>query len=53
MLDVALFLAERLRGGVVSAVLLHAAWNVADALMPPTGAAGAAVQVVVMAATAR
>lgn len=31
----ALFVSERLRGGVLAAVLIHAAYNAASALMPP------------------
>ncbi|MGA8113032.1 MAG: type II CAAX endopeptidase family protein [Actinocatenispora sp.] len=37
---VALFVSERLRGGVLAAVLLHAAWNFADAAMPALGVTG-------------
>lgn len=49
---IALFLVERLRGGVVAAILLHAAWNVTGALMPPTGDLGAVLQLAILAGVA-
>jgi membrane protease YdiL (CAAX protease family) len=36
-----LFVSEQLRGGVWAAVLLHASWNLTDALMPSFGNRGA------------
>ncbi|GAA4982206.1 CPBP family intramembrane glutamic endopeptidase [Actinopolymorpha pittospori] len=49
---VALLLTERLRGGVPAAILLHAAWNMTGALMPPTRGAGAVLQLAVLVAVA-
>jgi membrane protease YdiL (CAAX protease family) len=49
---IALFLVERLRGGVLAAILLHAAWNLAGALMPPPGNAGAVLQLTMLAGIA-
>lgn len=40
----ALFVFERLRGGVWAAIILHAAWNLADALIPNLGDAGTALE---------
>lgn len=34
---VMLFVSERLRGGVPAAILLHAAWNLTEELVPPLG----------------
>jgi membrane protease YdiL (CAAX protease family) len=34
---VMLFVTERLRGGVPAAILIHAAWNLTDELVPPLG----------------
>ncbi len=45
-----LFVTERLRGGVPAAILLHAAWNLTDELMPPSGAGGAWLRVLLLAA---
>jgi membrane protease YdiL (CAAX protease family) len=49
---IALFLVERLRGGVLAAILLHAAWNLVGALMPPTGNTGAVLQLTTLAGIA-
>lgn len=49
---IALFLTERLRGGVLAAILLHAAWNMTGALMPPTSDAGTVLQLAVLLAVA-
>ena len=35
-----LFVSERLRGGVWAAVLLHAAWNLSEELIPPLSSTG-------------
>jgi len=43
-----LFVSESLRGGVWAAILLHASWNLADALMPPSGNLGALLQTTLM-----
>jgi len=48
----ALFVSEHLRGGVIAAILLHAAWNFTDAVVPPYGAAGAWLQTAGMFAVA-
>ncbi|OZM83910.1 CPBP family intramembrane glutamic endopeptidase [Pseudonocardia sp. MH-G8] len=47
-----LFVTEHLRGGVWAAVLVHAAWNAADALLPAHGDIGAVVQTAVALAVA-
>jgi uncharacterized protein len=47
-----LFVTEHLRGGVWAAVLVHAAWNAADALLPAHGDVGAVVQAAVALAVA-
>ena len=47
-----LFVSERLRGGVWAAVLIHAAWNLTDALVPPYGNGGAYLQTGLMCAVA-
>jgi membrane protease YdiL (CAAX protease family) len=47
-----LFVTEHLRGGVWAAVLVHAAWNASDALLPAHGDAGASVQAAVALAVA-
>jgi uncharacterized protein len=47
-----LFVTEHLRGGVWAAVLVHAAWNASDALLPAHGDVGAAVQTTVALAVA-
>ena len=47
-----LFVTEHLRGGVWAAVLLHAAWNASDALLPAHGDLGAVVQTAVALAIA-
>lgn len=44
MTYLALFVSERLRGGVWAAILLHAAWNFTDAVTPATGNAGALLE---------
>jgi membrane protease YdiL (CAAX protease family) len=43
---VILFACEHLAGGVWAAVLVHAAWNATDALVPPVGDAGIALRAV-------
>ncbi|GAA4199097.1 CPBP family intramembrane glutamic endopeptidase [Actinocatenispora rupis] len=48
----ALYVSERLRGGVWAAVLLHAAWNFTDAVVPDDGVRGAAVETVLLLAVA-
>jgi uncharacterized protein len=47
-----LFVTEHLRGGVCGAVLVHAAWNASDALMPDHGDDGAVVRAAVALAVA-
>lgn len=47
-----LFVTEHLRGGVWAAVLVHAAWNASDALMPAHGDVGEVVETVVVLAVA-
>jgi membrane protease YdiL (CAAX protease family) len=47
-----LFVTEHLRGGVWAAVLVHAAWNASDALLPAHGDVGAVVQTAVALAVA-
>lgn len=48
----ALYVSERLRGGVWAAVLLHAAWNFADAVTPAPGNLGTALEAVFLLAIA-
>ncbi|BCJ27191.1 peptidase [Actinocatenispora sera] len=48
----ALFVSEHLRGGVWAAIVLHAAWNFSDAIMPPIGTGGAALETVLCLAIA-
>ncbi|BCJ38725.1 hypothetical protein Athai_62280 [Actinocatenispora thailandica] len=48
----ALFVSEHLRGGVWAAILLHAAWNFTDAVMPTVGTGGAALETVLCLAIA-
>ncbi|MET9271039.1 CPBP family intramembrane glutamic endopeptidase [Kribbella sp. NPDC003557] len=48
---VMLFVSERLRGGVPAAILLHAAWNLTEELVPPLGA-GVWLEVLVLTAVA-
>jgi membrane protease YdiL (CAAX protease family) len=47
-----LFVSERLRGGVWAAVLLHASWNLGDALMPSSGDRGALLETGLIVAVA-
>lgn len=47
-----LFVTEHLRGGVWAAVLVHAAWNASDALLPAHGDVGVMVQTAVALAVA-
>ncbi|WP_426507262.1 CPBP family glutamic-type intramembrane protease [Dactylosporangium sp. McL0621] len=47
-----LFVAERLRGGVPAAILLHAAWNLTDALVRPLGVGGTWLKLVLLAGAA-
>lgn len=47
-----LFVTEHLRGGVWAAVLVHAAWNASDALMPAHGDVGEVVETVGVLAVA-
>ncbi|WP_410785217.1 CPBP family intramembrane glutamic endopeptidase [Kribbella sp. C-35] len=46
-----LFVSERLRGGVPAAILLHAAWNLMEELVPPLGQ-GVWVEFLVLTAVA-
>lgn len=46
-----LFVTERLRGGVPAAILVHAAWNLTEELVPPLGHA-VWLELLVMTATA-
>lgn len=48
---VMLFVSERLRGGVPAAILLHAAWNLTEELVPPLGQ-GVWVEFLVLTAVA-
>lgn len=48
---VMLFVTERLRGGVPAAILVHAAWNLTEELIPPLGN-GVWVELLVLTATA-
>ncbi|TCC10276.1 CPBP family intramembrane glutamic endopeptidase [Kribbella soli] len=48
---VMLFVSERLRGGVPAAILLHAAWNLTEELVPPLGQ-GVWVELLVLTAVA-
>jgi membrane protease YdiL (CAAX protease family) len=47
-----LFVTERLRGGVPAAILMHAAWNLTDELVPPLGNGGQWLKLVLLWATA-
>ena len=47
-----LFVTERLRGGVPAAILMHAAWNLTDELVPPLGNGGQWLKLVLLSATA-
>lgn len=47
-----LFVTERLRGGVPAAILMHAAWNLADETMPQLGNGGPWLKLVLLSATA-
>lgn len=47
-----LFVTERLRGGVPAAILLHAAWNLADELVPALGDGGAWLKLLLLSAAA-
>ncbi|MGC4868505.1 CPBP family intramembrane glutamic endopeptidase [Micromonospora sp. DT53] len=47
-----LFVTERLRGGVPAAILMHAAWNLADETMPHLGNGGPWLKLVLLSATA-
>ena len=46
-----LFVSERLRGGVPAAILVHAAWNLTEELVPPLGQ-GVWVEFLVLTAVA-
>ena len=48
---VMLFVSERLRGGVPAAILVHAAWNLSEELIPPLGN-GVWVELLVLTAVA-
>lgn len=48
---VMLFVSERLRGGVPAAILVHAAWNLTQELIPPLGD-GAWLELLILTATA-
>ncbi len=47
-----LFVTERLRGGVPAAILVHAAWNLTDALVPPLGVGGIWLKLVLLTGAA-
>jgi membrane protease YdiL (CAAX protease family) len=47
-----LFVTESLRGGVVAAILMHAAWNLTDELVPPTGNGGLWLKLLLLTAAA-
>ena len=47
-----LFVTEHLRGGVPAAILMHAAWNLSDELVPAPGAGGTWLKLAVLFATA-
>jgi len=47
-----LFVTERLRGGVPAAILMHAAWNLTDELVPPLGNGGQWLKLLLLSATA-
>lgn len=47
-----LFVTESLRGGVFAAILVHAAWNLTDELVPPLGTGGQWLKLLLLAATA-
>ncbi|WP_158647488.1 CPBP family intramembrane glutamic endopeptidase [Actinoplanes sp. ATCC 53533] len=47
-----LFVTERLRGGVPAAILMHAAWNLTDELVPPLGTGGQWLKLLLLSATA-
>jgi membrane protease YdiL (CAAX protease family) len=47
-----LFVTEHLRGGVPAAILVHAAWNLTDELVPPSGAGGQWLELLVLTAVA-
>jgi len=47
-----LFVTERLRGGVPAAILMHAAWNLTDELVPPLGNGGLWLRFLLLSATA-
>ncbi|MBM0206796.1 CPBP family intramembrane metalloprotease [Micromonospora sp. STR1s_5] len=47
-----LFVTERLRGGVPAAILVHAAWNLTEELMPPLGNGGLWLEFLLLTATA-
>jgi membrane protease YdiL (CAAX protease family) len=48
----ALFVSEHLRGGVWGAIVLHAAWNFTDSVVPPVGTGGAALETLLCLAIA-
>lgn len=43
-----LFVSERLRGGVWAAILVHAAWNLSEELVPPLSWTGLWVELLLM-----
>jgi uncharacterized protein len=47
-----LFVTEHLRGGVPAAILVHAAWNLTDELIPPLDNGGSWLRLVLLTATA-
>jgi hypothetical protein len=47
-----LFVTEHLGGGVAAAILLHAAWNLADELVPPGGTGGQWLQLLILTGVA-
>jgi uncharacterized protein len=47
-----LYLVEHLRGGVPAAILVHAAWNLTDELVPPPSTGGRWLELLVLTAIA-
>ncbi|WP_178379915.1 CPBP family intramembrane glutamic endopeptidase [Cryptosporangium aurantiacum] len=47
-----LFVTERLRGGVLAAILMHAAWNLSDELAPISGNGGLWLKFLILLTTA-
>ncbi len=47
-----LFVTERLRGGVLAAIVMHAAWNLTDELVPVPGSGGLWLRLLLLLVTA-